>query len=202
MPSARPGSSRVYVGPEPKTYTGPESVRAQSVRPSSMIQAKPKPKGRTISTQASEEDFRLMQRDWEKAEMDKKAAQRKPSSTGRPVSAKDDLVSNRGHGKKLSVSYQRPGTAITTSALRASKKKKAEVHPCLSCAPFNLGSPCLKLPQMLYLDATRVGIVCCIFSSALAVWRCIHGGCAWAGQEKDCVSHTTDIVGRRIWLPI
>jgi hypothetical protein len=137
LPTASPGSSRssrVYVGPEPKAYTGPESVRPESVRQSGVINAKPKPKGKTISTQASEEDFRLMQRDLENTEKDKKSAQSKPSRTGRPVSAKDDLVSNRGLNpkpKKLSASYQRPGTAITTTSMR--KQKKAEVCPT-SCA--------------------------------------------------------------------
>jgi hypothetical protein len=130
MPNARPGSSgssRVYVGPEPKTYTGPESVRPESVRQPVVINSKPKPKGRTISTQASEEDFRIMQRDLEKAEKDKKSSQSKPSRTGRPVSAKDDLVSNRGLNakpKKLPASYQRPGTVITTTSMR--KQKNAE----------------------------------------------------------------------------
>jgi hypothetical protein len=145
LPTASPGSSRssrVYVGPEPKAYTGPESVRPESVRQSGVINAKPKPKGKTISTQASEEDFRLMQRDLENTEKDKKSAQSKPSRTGRPVSAKDDLVSNRGLNskpKKLPASYQRPGTAITTMSMR--KQKNAEVCPTSCVCPFGNSTP-------------------------------------------------------------
>jgi len=105
--------------------------QVQSSRPASVTERTPRPKCRTISTQASEEDMRLVERQRDAAEKQHNTEQqltaksRKISSTARAVS-REEL----GYSSDVSLHlYKRPGNLITTAPLRASKripKKKTE----------------------------------------------------------------------------